>query len=107
MPLKPREQRFKLIRGAIVHHEHGTIGARLRNISRGGALLECDEPFAVGAPLRLDISADALLDAKVVWTNGRSVGVQFATPFDLKKLGPATNRTSPPMAILPKASRQA
>ncbi len=100
-PLKAREQRFKLIRGAMVHHERGTIGARLRNISRGGALLECSEEFAVGAALRLDISADTLLDARVVWTKGRSVGVQFAKPFDLKKLGPATGRTSPPTAIMP------
>lgn len=103
-PLKAREQRFKLIRGAIVHHDRGTIGARLRNISRGGALLECAEEFAVGARMRLDIAADTLLDASVVWTNGRSVGVQFAKPFDLKKLGPATNRTSPPMAIIPPSS---
>ena len=103
-PLKAREQRFKLIRGAIVHHERGTIGARLRNISRGGALLECPEEFAVGSPLRLDISADTLLDARVVWTQGRSVGVQFTKPFDLKKLGPATGRTSPPTAIIPPTS---
>ena len=71
---------------------------------RGGALLECPEEFAVGSPLRLDISADTLLDARVVWTQGRSVGVQFTKPFDLKKLGPATGRTSPPTAIIPPTS---
>nr|WP_294846986.1 EAL domain-containing protein [uncultured Sphingomonas sp.] len=98
-PLQPREQRFKLIRGAIVHHERGSIAARLRNISRGGALLECHQEFAVGTTLTLDISAESLLDATVVWTSGKSVGVQFAKPFDLKKLGPATNRTSPPLAV--------
>lgn len=98
-PLQPREQRFKLIRGAIVHHGHGSIAARLRNISRGGALLECNQEFEVGAKLTLDISAESLLDASVVWTSGKSVGVQFAKPFDLKKLGPATNRTSPLLAM--------
>ena len=50
-----REPRIRIIRAALLHHEGQVIGARLRNISSGGALVECRERIPVGArdPARL------------------------------------------------------
>ena len=47
--LTPREPRIRIIRAALLHHNGRVIGARLRNISSGGALVECREELPVGA----------------------------------------------------------
>ena len=49
-------------------------GARLRNISSGGALVECREEIPVGAEIQLDFAAGGLIDAKVRWTKGTQFG---------------------------------
>ena len=51
------------------------IGARLRNISSGGALVECREEIPVGAEIQLDFAAGGLIDAEVRWTKGTQFGV--------------------------------
>ncbi len=55
--LPPREPRMRIIRAALLHHGGRVIGARLRNISSGGALVECREEMPVGAEVRLDFAA--------------------------------------------------
>ena len=83
---KARETRVRLIRGALLHFDGHVRSARLRNISTGGALVECREGLPVGARIKLDIAAGETLDATVVWTKGLRSGVQFAAPFNLKHL---------------------
>jgi hypothetical protein len=61
-------------------------GARLRNISSGGALVECREPLPAGAEIQLDFAAGGLIEATVMWTKGDNFGVQFKSPFNLKLL---------------------
>ena len=103
--LRTREPRYKLIRVAALHHSGRTVGARLRNISRGGALLECPQSLAPGTGIQLDIAAGALVEATVVWSKGNSIGVQFAKPFDLELLGQAKLKASPPTALVPNFLR--
>jgi diguanylate cyclase (GGDEF)-like protein len=86
---RARESRFKLIRAALLHFSGDIKGARLRNISSGGALLESREELPVGAEIKLDFAAGAILDAIVVWTKGTQSGVQFDKPFNLKLLSQA------------------
>src|SRR6185369_7759206 len=52
--LPPREPRIRIIRAALLHHDGQVKGARLRNISSGGALVECREELPVGAEIQLD-----------------------------------------------------
>jgi diguanylate cyclase (GGDEF)-like protein len=87
--LTPREPRIRIIRAALLHHEGRVLGARLRNISSGGALIECREEMAIGAQVQLDFAAGGLIEAEVRWTKGTQFGCQFKEKFNLKLLQPA------------------
>ncbi|MEO5772590.1 MAG: EAL domain-containing protein [Sphingomicrobium sp.] len=84
--LPPREQRVRIIRAALIHHEGRVIGARLRNISSGGALVECREEFPVGAPIGLDFGAGGVIAAEVRWGKGTQFGCRFVEKFNLRLL---------------------
>jgi EAL domain-containing protein (putative c-di-GMP-specific phosphodiesterase class I) len=86
--LPPREPRMRIIRAALLHYQGQVKGARLRNISSGGALIECREELPVGAQVQLDFAAGGLIDAEVRWTKGTQFGVQFNEKFELKLLQP-------------------
>ena len=83
---KARETRIRLIRGALLHFADRVRSARLRNISTGGALVECREELPVGAQIKLDFAAGSTVDGTVVWTKGLHSGVKFTEPFNLKLL---------------------
>jgi EAL domain-containing protein (putative c-di-GMP-specific phosphodiesterase class I) len=86
--LPPREPRIRIIRAALLHHDGQVKGARLRNISSGGALVECREELPVGAEIQLDFAAGGLIAGTVAWTRGEQFGVRFHEQFNLKLLQP-------------------
>lgn len=70
---------------------HEKIKARLKDISRGGAFVVCQQPLPLNAKLRLCIKVpqqeELLLNAVVVWSNSnvpqdqvihRGMGIKFA-----------------------------
>jgi diguanylate cyclase (GGDEF)-like protein/PAS domain S-box-containing protein len=99
--LTPREPRIRIIRATLLHFEGRVIGARLRNISSGGALVECREEMPVGAEVQLDFAAGGLIDAEVRWTKGTQFGVQFKEKFNLKLLQPAKPTSKAPTMMAP------
>ena len=100
-PFPPREPRMRIIRAALLHHQGQVKGARLRNISSGGALVECREELPVGAQVQLDFAAGGLIDAEVRWTKGTQFGCEFKEKFDLKLLQPAKPTTKSPTVMAP------
>jgi diguanylate cyclase (GGDEF)-like protein len=96
-----RELRIRIIRAALLHYQGRVLGARLRNISTGGALVECREPVEVGANIRLDFAAGGLIDAEIRWTKGTQFGCQFKEPFDLRLLQPAKPTKKAPTVMTP------
>jgi diguanylate cyclase (GGDEF)-like protein len=86
--LIPREPRIRIIRATLLHYQGRVLGARLRNISSGGALVECREEMPVGAEIQLDFAAGGLIAAEIRWTKGTQFGVQFKEKFNLKLLQP-------------------
>ncbi len=84
--LPQREPRIRIIRAALLHIDGQVKGARLRNISSGGALVESREEVEVGANIKLDFAAGGLIDAEVRWTKGTQFGCQFREKFNLKLL---------------------
>jgi diguanylate cyclase (GGDEF)-like protein/PAS domain S-box-containing protein len=96
--LPAREPRMRIIRAALLHYQGQVKGARLRNISSGGALVECREELAVGAQIQLDFAAGGLIDAEVRWTKGTQFGCQFKEPFNLKLLQLA--KAAKPSAVM-------
>jgi diguanylate cyclase (GGDEF)-like protein/PAS domain S-box-containing protein len=86
--LPPREPRIRIIRAALLHYQGQVKGARLRNISSGGALVECREELPVGATVQLDFAAGGLIEAEIRWAKGTQFGCHFREKFDLKLLKP-------------------
>jgi hypothetical protein len=99
--LPPREPRMRIIRAALLHYEGQVKGARLRNISSGGALVECREELPVGAQVRLDFGTGGIVDAEVRWTKGTQFGCQFNEKFNLKLLQPAKPAPKPSAVMTP------
>ena len=99
--LPQREPRIRIIRAALLHYQGQVLGARLRNISSGGALVECREPMDVGANIQLDFAAGGLIDAEIRWTKGTQFGCQFRDTFDLRLLQPAKPTTKGPTVMTP------
>ena len=99
--LTPREPRIRIIRATLLHYEGRVIGARLRNISSGGALVECREELPEGAQIQLDFAAGGLIDAEIRWTKGTQFGCQFREKFNLKLLQPAKPTTKAPTVMAP------
>src|SRR4029079_9397248 len=96
-----RELRIRIIRAALLHYQGRVLGARLRNISTGGALVECREPVDVGANIQLDFAAGGLNDAEIRWTKGTQFGCQFKEPFELKRLQPPKPTRKAPTVMAP------
>jgi len=96
-----REPRMRIIRAALLHYQGQVKGARLRNISSGGALVECREELPMGAQVQLDFAAGGLIDGEIRWTQGTQFGVQFKEKFDLRLLQPtkSTTKTSATVAM--------
>ena len=99
--LPPREPRMRIIRAALLHYNGDVKGARLRNISSGGALIECREEMPVGAVIQLDFAAGGLLEAEIRWSKGTQFGVQFRNKFDLKLLQPTKTIARPATMLMP------
>jgi diguanylate cyclase (GGDEF)-like protein/PAS domain S-box-containing protein len=99
--LPQREPRVRIIRAALLHYEGEVKGARLRNISSGGALVECREEMPVGAQIQLDFAAGGLIDATIKWTKGTQFGVQFSENFNLKLLQPPKPATKSTAVMTP------
>jgi diguanylate cyclase (GGDEF)-like protein/PAS domain S-box-containing protein len=99
--LPPREPRIRIIRAALLHYEGRVMGARLRNISSGGALVECREELPVGAQIQLDFAAGGLIDSEIRWTKGTQFGCQFKEKFNLKLLQPTQPSTKAPKMMAP------
>jgi diguanylate cyclase (GGDEF)-like protein len=99
--LTPREPRIRIIRATLLHYQGQVRGARLRNISSGGALVECREPIEVGAEVGLDFAAGGLIAGTVRWAKGTQFGVQFKDKFNLKLLQPAKPVAKRPSVVVP------
>ena len=97
----PREPRMRIIRAALLHYQGRVLGARLRNISSGGALVECREELPVGAQVQLDFAAGGLIDAEIRWTKGTQFGCQFMEKFNLKLLQPTKPGAQAPSVMTP------
>jgi hypothetical protein len=100
-PYPPREPRMRIIRAALLHFQGRVLGARLRNISSGGALVECREELPVGAHVQLDFAAGGLIDAEIRWTQGTQFGCQFKEKFELKLLQPTKAAAKAPTVMAP------
>ncbi len=77
---KRHPKRLRVFLTAQLDSGSGPINARVRDISRSGALLESDTAQQVGASVRL-ICGGAHVDARVAWAEDGWFGLEFETPL--------------------------
>jgi diguanylate cyclase (GGDEF)-like protein len=87
-----RPPRHRLIRNGNLLWEGRALPVRLRNISTGGAMIECDRRIAPGTPVELDLDEAGTLAAEVRWCQQGQVGLHFAEEFALGKLARTRRR---------------
>jgi diguanylate cyclase (GGDEF)-like protein len=87
-----RPPRHRLIRNGTLHWRGRSLAVRLRNISTGGAMIECEGRFEPGTPVELDLDEAGTLAAEVRWCHQGQAGLHFAEEFALGKLA-RTRRT--------------
>jgi hypothetical protein len=83
-----RAPRHGLLRKATLHWDQRTMDVRVRNISAGGALVECQRGLPPGTQIMLSLLGCGELGAEVRWTDTDRMGVRFAREFDIRQLGP-------------------
>jgi diguanylate cyclase (GGDEF)-like protein len=81
-----RPPRHRLIRTGTLDVNGDTLPVRLRNISAGGAMVECERSVPADTSVRLDLDEAGQLDAEVRWSARGQLGMRFAKPFTLSRL---------------------
>ena len=95
---KREPKRSRVFLTATVEPGTGPVTARIRDISRTGALLESDFVPQGGQTLALACGATRLA-ARVAWADRGWFGVEFATPleaFDIVDIAGTTMQVSAP-----------
>ncbi len=82
--------RHPLIWSGILHHDYEWEVVRLRNVSAGGALIECPLSLPCGVVVYLELDNIGRLAATVSWSRGTQTGLAFEEPFDVSRLSKAT-----------------
>jgi diguanylate cyclase (GGDEF)-like protein len=83
-----RPPRQGLLKVASLQFNGMSMPVRVRNISTGGALLECDRMLPAEAKVQLDLPGCGNLGGEVRWSESKRVGIQFEDEFDLRRLAP-------------------
>jgi diguanylate cyclase (GGDEF)-like protein/PAS domain S-box-containing protein len=94
-----RPPRHRLIRNGRLLWQGRTLPVRLRNISAGGAMIECDSELEPGTPVELDLAEAGTLPAEVRWSQQGQIGLYFAEEFALGKLARTRRKGSAPQVV--------
>lgn len=78
--------RHPLIWSGLIHFNHETSVARLRNISASGAQIESTADYPVGSEVLLDLGNAGTIAAVVQWSHGDHCGLAFHAEFDVRRL---------------------
>jgi len=88
-----RPPRQGLLKVASLQFNGMNMPVRVRNISTGGALLECDRSLPPDSKVQLDLPGCGNLGGEVRWTETKRMGIQFEEEFDLRRLAPGKGKT--------------
>ncbi len=77
---KRDDKRSRVFLSAQLDSGSGPVAVRIRDVSRAGALVECDDVPATGATVEL-VCGSTELQARVAWGDRGWFGVEFVTPL--------------------------
>lgn len=90
---KRQAKRARVLLAARLETSAGMIDARLRDLSRKGALVECSIAPPVGSEV-VFTRGTTCVPARVAWTAGNRVGLEFAYMIDENEVLVQLRRTS-------------
>ncbi len=90
---KRKAKRARVLLAAKLQTASGEIAARLRDLSRKGALVECQTVPPVGTELIFNRGSTSI-PARVAWTGSDRVGLEFAYMIDEHEVLVQLKRTS-------------
>ena len=90
---KRKAKRARVLLAAKLQTPTGDIDARLRDLSRKGALVECGTVPPVGTELIFN-RGNTSIPARVAWTGSDRVGLEFAYMIDEHEVLVQLKRTS-------------
>lgn len=82
----PRSTRHGLVWSGTLYWTFESYSVRIRNISAGGAQLECERDLPPEAPIRLHLLNAGTFAGTVSWSTGGQTGIKFDEPFDMRLL---------------------
>lgn len=74
-------KRARVLLAARLQTPFGDVEARLRDLSQKGALVECSERLEVDTDV-IFARGDTVVPARIAWTSGNRVGLEFVRPID-------------------------
>lgn len=84
--LVTREPRVAMLRSVTLHSLQGVVSARIRNLSRTGAMIECGSGFAPGTQLALELPDGTRIAGFVRWADSDRFGVAFDEPVEVEQV---------------------
>jgi hypothetical protein len=78
-------KRARVLLSAKLQTSFGEVEARLRDLSRKGALLECPQVPNVGSAV-VFLRGETVVNARVAWAQGNRVGIEFDHMIDEHEL---------------------
>ena len=97
-------RRARVLLAAKLHTPAGVADARLRDLSRYGALIESPAIVRAGMTVTFERGA-SLVPATVAWATGIRIGLQFDHPIDESELLIHIGRTLAPAPVPASYSR--
>lgn len=61
------------------------ISVRIRNISSGGMMVDCDQPVGPGETLEVEIKNIGRVRGRIAWRTDNRMGIAFNFPIDPKR----------------------
>jgi hypothetical protein len=90
---KRAAKRARVLLAAKLRTPFGEIDARLRDLSRKGALVECLRPLEVGSEVMF-VRGSTIVPARVAWAAAGRVGLEFKFMIDEHEVLVQLKRTS-------------
>lgn len=78
---KRQAKRNRVLLSARLQTEYGEVEARLRDLSRKGALLECPQGLPAGSEVVFS-RGSTIVPARVAWSSGGRIGLEFQYMID-------------------------
>jgi hypothetical protein len=86
-------KRARVLLAARLQTPFGDVEARLRDLSQKGALVECSERLDVDSEV-IFARGETVVPARIAWTSGNRVGLEFLRPIDESEVLVQLGRTS-------------